>query len=59
MDCVEVPGPPFVMAMIWSNTMRKFFTQSTMLMVKNGAISGKVIFQKVVHLPAPSMLLAS
>ena len=37
MDCVEVPGPPFVMAMIWSNTIEEVLhTEHHIMMVKNG-----------------------
>ncbi len=52
-------GPPLVNATIWSNTIRKFFTHSTMLMEKNGIISGNVRYLNCFHPVAPSSPPAS
>lgn len=59
MDSVLCAGPPLVNAIIWSNTIRKFFTLSTMLMEKKGIISGKVSILNYFHPVAPSSPPAS
>ena len=59
MDWVAVPGPPSVRATTWSNTPREFLKLNTTLIVKNGMMSGKVIFQNCFHLFAPSSEAAS
>ena len=59
MDSVDVPGPPAVRATIWSKTCRNHLNDSTMLMVKNAPISGKVIERNCRQRDAPSMAAAS
>ena len=59
MDSVLWAGPPLVNAMIWSNAPSEFLRLNTMLMVKNGPISGKVIYQKFCQALTPSIAAAS
>ena len=58
-DSVLWAGPPLVNAMIWSNTIRKFLMESTILMVKKGMMSGKVRRLNLVQPLAPSSAPAS
>ena len=60
-DTVSVleSGPPLVNAMIWSNAPSEFLRLRTMLIVKKGPISGKVICQKFCQAFTPSMDAAS
>lgn len=56
---MEEFGPPSVKATTWSKVPSAFFMDSTRLMVKNGPISGKVIFQNFCQALTPSMAAAS